>query len=97
MLPQILKQVTDVKSGAKFLSGLGVDKSFIGNQFSKYSPFLSRIPGMSDEKASSMVNDLTSLMPEASRQSLQSAQGPGARPVASNYAPIDRSRYPKIK
>lgn len=89
LLPNILKNVKDAKSGGKFLSSLGVDDSFIGKQYAKFSPYLSKLPGMNAATASPIIGEITEGMRESTQGDTISSQ--------VGYKKFDKGRYPKIK
>lgn len=85
ILPDILKNVKDAKSGGAYLRNIGVDKSFIGKQYNKYSPYLSKIPGMDQNLANPIIDAISGQLPDSEQNE---------KTRKSNK--IDKSRYPKI-
>lgn len=88
LLPNAFKQIKDIKSGSKFLEGLGIDKSFIDQQFAKYSPYLSKI-GMDANVAAPIVEGIKNEMKDN-----KSSTEP--TPTKGTFKKFDPNRYPKI-
>lgn len=66
---------------------MGMDKSFIRQQFDKYSGYISKIPGMDVNTGRSMVDALTGAMPDSQ---------PSQQPSAKKAPRFDSKKYPKL-
>lgn len=84
ILPQAFKSITDLKSGGKFLKNIGVEKSFVGQQFNNLSEHLPKI-GLDKQSASPLVNGLANAMGESPQTQT---------PKTSTR--ININKYPKI-
>lgn len=84
MLPEIMKTATNPQAGAKILSNMGVDKSFIHDTFNKYSKYASFVPGLNADSAKSMLGALTGAM------------GEDNTPKETKQPVFDSKKYPKI-
>lgn len=89
-MPNIFKSVKDAKSGGAFLNNLGVDKSFIGQQYQKYAPYLSKIPGMNSTVADPLINAITGEMDNNSMPQINET-----KPLKS-FKKLDKNKYPKL-
>lgn len=90
ILPDILKNANNPESGAKILQNMGINKSFMNEQFNKYSKYASKIPGMDETKAKTMFNALTSVMGE-------NKASPETSKEKTNKSSAERKKYPIIK
>lgn len=88
MLPNILKNVNSAESGGKFLDGMGIDKSIIDEAYNKYSPYLSKIPGMNASKAKPLADMIKGAMRGGANRTQAQA--------GSNTPLFEKSKYPKV-
>lgn len=88
MLPDILKNVNSAESGARVLDSMGIDKSVLDEAYNKYSPYISKIPGMSATRAKPLLDMIKGAMRGGSRSTQAPAQ--------TNTATFDKSKYPRV-
>lgn len=88
MLPDILKNVNSAESGAMVLDSMGIDKSILDEAYNKYSPYISKIPGMNATRAKPIIDLIKGAMRGGSR--------PKQAPTQSNGISFDRTKYPRV-
>lgn len=89
MLPEILKNVNSAESGAKVLDSMGIDKSVLDEAYNKYSPYISKIPGMNATRAKPLIDMIKGAMRGSGQKQ--------AAPTSQQNKPLfDSKKYPKI-
>lgn len=84
-----MNNVNSPEAGAKILDDMGVDKSFINDTYSKYSKYLSKIPGMNALNTKSILNAITGAMRGGSNNTTPAKQ--------TNSKPLfDKNKYRKV-